>query len=213
MNLWEIYKSFYQRSYRRSWDLEAKENTDLIHGWLKDMFFCNYESRETQIKNGLTITELLREREIAGCERVYFSSRLKKALISGNWTLEVPYAVLHRWRSAEYELIGEVYVLTSQSRKSQFKVGATTMPLEKRVARYQSKYWESVNVEGSVLCCDPFEIEKKFMDSRKFTRVTGNGYEESIEWYFGDPTEGISFIELLVSKRHRIKSTDKIPMT
>ncbi len=202
MNLWEIYRGFYQRSHRNPWDEEAVENTELVHTWLKELFVRQRRGGiEEHLTAGLALADVLFTREsLAGC-RVYYSTRLKKALLTQNWTLKLPHQVLHRWFSALYQFPGHVYILTSTERENQFKVGATTIPLSKRIAVYEERYGMGVDLFVAISCVDPFEIEKKFFDSSLFTRVMGNTSFDSVEWFFGDPNEAASTLKGMLAAR------------
>jgi hypothetical protein len=202
MNLWEIYRGFYQRSHRNSWDEEALENTELVHTWLKELFVRKRRGGiEEHLTAGLALADVLFARESLSGARVYYSTRLKKALLTQKWSLELPPQVLHRWFSALYQFPGHVYILTSTNRENQFKVGATTIPLRKRIAVYEERYRVSVDLFVAISCVDPFEIEKKFFDSSLFTRVMGNASFDSVEWFFGDPEEAAGVLKGMLAAR------------
>lgn len=153
------------------------------------------------MKDGLELADLLYGRERDAGVRVYYSKRLKPALESGKWSLKLPHTVLHRWNSEEHGLYGDVYVLTSPERHGQFKVGATTIPLDKRVYIYQRRYFTKVSVYENFFCKDPFGIEKNFMDYSPFKRVAGNVYDDSNEWFYGEAKKACKLLDNLISNR------------
>jgi hypothetical protein len=202
MNLWDIYRGFYQRSHRNSWDEEAVENTDLFHSWLKELFIRQRRGGlEEHLADGVALAEILFTRESLAGSRVYYSARLKRALTTGDWTLKIPPHVLHRWFSSVFQYPGHVYILTSPEHPSQFKVGATTIPMRKRIAAYEKRYGTYVDLFISLPCIDPFEIEKRFLKSTLFTRVCGNSSYDSVEWFFGDPGDASRALKGLIAER------------
>ncbi len=207
MNLWDIYKGFYQRSYRNKWDKEAEADTELIHLWLKDMFFCESgHDRKSRVRDGLAIADVLHRREMESGARIYLSVRLRHALQTATWTLKIPYTHVHRWNSERHGWYGDVYVLVDPERPGQFKVGATTIQIQKRVNLYRARYWTDVKVFQSIPCRDPFGIEEEFLRVGIFKRVSGNTSGESNEWYFGDAAEAVDFLHDLIAASSKAKS-------
>lgn len=160
-DLWDIHKGSYQRSCRQGKTSKASESTDIIHAWIRKIFLSVPGlTREPLVKDGLGLADLSYGRERDSGVRVYYSKRLKRALESGKWSLKLPHSVLHRCNSEEHGLYGDVHVLTSSERPGQFKVGATTIPLDKRVYIYQRRYFTKISVYENFFCQDPFGIEK-----------------------------------------------------
>lgn len=200
LNIYKIYKSFYQRSYRDPDDDVAVENTEMIHQWIKALYFANSEVEKRHLlEEGKVLAEVLYDRERSSNVSSYFSLRLKVALASKSWSLEIPNVVLHRWRAEYYQTPGYVYLLTSIEKVGQFKVGATTIPMHKRIATYESRYTTLVSLYKAFPCVNPFQIEREFMDSGLFQRACGNTVDDSIEWYVGRVKEASEVIKGLIA--------------
>jgi len=81
-----------------------------------------------------------------------------------------------------------LYVLVSDSRPGQCKLGATYMDIDARVNKYINKYGYEVDLyfyEVDVL--NPFNQELAIAKKYSHLRHSGNTYGDSNEWYYLDP--------------------------
>jgi len=128
--------------------------------------------------------ELIRlENSIRPKVRTFFALRVKDAIVSGKYCIEIPYPILHRWKdSASQE--GYIYIACSSQKPNQLKLGATTMALKKRESLYRYKYGYQIQIVWSKKIKAPFLHEKLIQDQIESFRVAGLTHGDSNEWYF-----------------------------
>jgi hypothetical protein len=78
---------------------------------------------------------------------------------------------------------GFVYLATSSGRLGQIKVGVTTYDPHIRLAKFKSKFGESIRLVRAWELDFPARIERHVQNSLREFRVSGNSLGESIEWY------------------------------
>jgi hypothetical protein len=188
-SIYKIYKKFYQRSYRNPEDEELKLISTTIHDVIKDLYNNqdNIKKYNSIKKNSLIIAEELRNKEIATNPRILITDELISALKSKIIELDIPYQVIHQWNAEEKN--GLIYILTSEERVGECKLGATTMTMEDRIYHYELRYGYSVTKYFSKKIKSPFQIELLVANKMKYCRVAGNTFGESNEWYKCDTKE------------------------
>ncbi len=187
-SLYKIYKKFYQRAYRNPDDYELKEISDTISEIIKDLYnSSNDTDRHLQIKsNAILIAKKIYYRENTLAPSVLFSLELIKALKMKNLDYDIPYQVIHRWNSENRN--GLIYILTSDKKKGQCKLGATTLSMQNRIYHYERRYGYSVTEYFSKEISSPLQFELIVANKMKEYRVAGNTYLESNEWYSCKPS-------------------------
>ena len=188
-SIYKIYKKFYQRSYRNPEDEQLKLISTTIHDIIKDLYNNqeNIKKYNSIKKNSIIIAEELRNKEITTNPRILITDELINALKSKIIELDIPYQVIHRWNAEEKN--GLIYILTSEHRVDECKLGATTMTMEDRIYHYELRYGYSVTKYYSKKIKSPFQIELLVANKMKYCRVAGNTIGESNEWYKCDTKE------------------------
>ena len=186
-SLYKIYKKFYQRSYRNPDDFELKEISDAVSEIIKDLYNSSSDiERHLLIKtNAILLAKKIYHRENDSRPQILFSLELIKALKRKKLNYDIPYPVIHRWNSENRK--GLIYILTSNSKKGQCKLGATTLTMQKRIYHYENRYGYSVEEYFSKEVYSPLQFELVIANKMKEFRVAGNTYRESNEWYSCKP--------------------------
>ena len=189
LDLFAIYKKFYQRSHDNPFDYEYEVMTDLVHDLVKNLYKCRFDEvkREEAVADSIQIAQELQAIEF-GKERLrtFHSPHLLRALEVDEYTIDVPFPVKPRWEDPDY---GYLYIFTSDSRLGECKLGATSMDINTRANKYMNKYGYSVEVYyASPLILNPFQYELAIGRMYKEFRCIGHVYGDSIEWYNLDPT-------------------------
>ena len=160
--------------------------TEISKDLIKRLFLnqSNPEELEEIRLEGIEIAKNLLELERCkdGLGR-YYSLALIKALEANNFEINVPYQVIPRWQENNY--FGCLYVLTSNVRPDQCKLGATYMDIDTRVAKYISKFGYQVEVyfsRNDVL--NPFTQELIISNKYRDNRFSGNTPGDSNEWFY-----------------------------
>ena len=182
-NLWDSYKSFYQRSYRSNefdyyFDLK-NEMTRIAH----DIVHLNLGKKEI-----LTKAEKLYRLEVQINPRVLFSKNIITAVKKNNFYIEIPNEINHK--NIYKNIPGYIYIFTSSKTKSgQSKIGATvSMSVEERAFKYSEKYGYHVNIFYQLRHKDPFTLEDTIKKKINDLKVSGNVHGDSIEWYYIKPS-------------------------
>ena len=189
LDLFSIYKKFYQRSHGNPSDYDYEVMTELAHDLVKNLYMCRFDEdkREIAIAESIEITKALKKMEFnkSGI-RTYHSPWLLWALERDEYTIDVPFPVKPRWDEPDY---GYIYIFTSESRPGECKLGATSMDINTRAKKYINKYGYSVDVYyTSPQILNPFQYELAIGGRYKEFRCIGNTIGDSIEWYNLDPT-------------------------
>jgi hypothetical protein len=106
---------------------------------------------------------------------------MKAAVETGKYTIDRPYAIRHRFDENNRE--GLIYVMSSNSRPGQVKLGATTLSMHKRLKCYEAKYQYSVQAEKWKTVLKPFVLENNIAEKISKHRVSSNTNGDSNEWY------------------------------
>jgi len=186
-DIYKIYKLIKQRSTRNPTNDKYVKMTSIAN----KLFERGIEEEELY-----EIADQLYEIEKNLYVRTLFSKRIIDALDSGEYSLDRPYQIRHRY---EDQGPGWVYIASHSSKKRQLKIGATTQLPEKRMDLYYHRYGYYPSIEYDLFCDKPFDLEhdvKKQISDKLYCGCTDG---DSNEWY------EISFEEL----KRRIISTDE----
>lgn len=185
VDLWKMYKKFYQRSYRDPGNFIKEEMTKIAHEIAtahlstEDMLFKAYELLE--VKSNDT-----------------FTKQLIDAIEENNYEINIPHSKSHLYQTAGMNLNGYIYIFTSDSRPNQSKLCATFNDPFARSNQISSRYGYKVNVFFSTYVTNPFKEERNIQKLILDKRVKGNVTGDSIEWYAITPNELKLLIESLV---------------
>jgi hypothetical protein len=173
MDLYKTYKLMKQRAKRRHGDVVSHELCKIAQS-----IFYVAGNEEDILAKIQTIISL--ETELQFGLKCY-GQEMQSAVRSGEYSIDRPYAIRHRFDESNRE--GLIYVMTSTSRSGQAKLGATTQSMDQRLKSYQSKYQYVVQAEKWKNVAKPFVLENKVAQKLSKYRVTGNTTGDSIEWY------------------------------
>lgn len=117
---------------------------------------------------------------------VSYASRMKEVIQTGDFPLEIPYAILPQWQD-HTKTNGTVYVITSSEYPGHCKIGATTIDVDRRAAHFSRRYSMPVVVAYQQQSFDPFMVERKVARVFSEFRVRTNIFGVSNEWYKIEP--------------------------
>jgi hypothetical protein len=185
-DIYKIYKSIKLRSSRNPGNHHYEEMTSLA----RNLFEGNLKEEELY-----RIAGQLYEIEKNLYVRTLFSKRIIDALDSGEYSLDRPYQIRHRYENNRF---GWVYIASHESKEGQLKIGATT-EITKRMYHYNHRYGYFPSIEFQLFCEDPFKLEHDVKNQISDKLYCGCTDGDSNEWY------EISLEEL----EQRIISTDE----
>ena len=110
-----------------------------------------------------------------------YGKELELAILSGNYTAKRPYQIRHKYE--KQHLSGVIYLLSSPRKRGRLKLGATTLPIEKRIALFESKYGYQVNLVAAKTVKNVFLLEEMVAKSLDTYRVSARTLHDSNEWY------------------------------
>ena len=110
-----------------------------------------------------------------------YGKELELAILSGNYTAKRPYHIRHKYE--KQHLSGVIYLLSSPRKRGRLKLGATTLPIEKRIALFESKYGYQVNLVAAKTVKNVFLLEEMVAKSLDTYRVSARILHDSNEWY------------------------------
>jgi hypothetical protein len=189
IDIYKIYKQYYQRSNRHPKNQAYSEMTLLAHDLVKNMHLnrFNKEKMEGLRNYGISLAQKLinMERE----ERTYsiFGYKLFIALTKNEFEINVTYPVERRWNTSNIN--GEVYIMTSQKFPESSKLGATTLDIYERIRKFENRYRYKIELFYSLEIISPFEFEKFIQDQIKDKRLEGRSSENTNEWYSIHPSQ------------------------
>ena len=188
LDLFSIYKKFYQRSHSNPHDYDYQVMTEVVHDLVKNLYICRFDEtkREVILAESIEIAKRIRKIEL-GKERLrtYYSPWLLRALEANEYTIDVPFPVKPRWEEPDF---GHLYIFISDLRPGECKLGATSMDIITRANKYINKYGYNVEVYyTSPQILNPFQYELIIGARYKKYRCIGNASGDSIEWYNLDP--------------------------
>jgi len=197
-DLYKIYKGFYGRSYVDAYcDLKA-EMTELARRIVLSLF----RSQSLQLEDRDLLTkidedcEYLIQLEGMISRQVSYAKRLKRALQSRNFIINIPYPILPLWQDHS-KTNGTIYIFTSPEAPGLVKLGATTIDIQKRASVFSKRYHIPITIKFQKNSYDPFVTEKKIGSVFSELRTNGCSYGYSNEWYNVDARLMINKIEEL----------------
>ena len=186
----EVYKKFYQRSYRHPEDLDLLEMTQLAHDLVRKLYRIQSKREVSKEEISLAFNAARRLFDLEksyGRFNILFSRNLVRALHDNDFIINVPAHRMSLWLENDDHL-GTLYVLTSTSRPGQCKLGVTQGNLKERISKYQYRHQHSVDLfffRHDIQT--PFRheeaITKKFLAHKNSDNADGG----SNEWFFLDP--------------------------
>lgn len=186
----EVYKRFYQRSYRNSEDWDLLEMAQLAHDLVRNLFRIQTKRliSKDDIDNALSAARNLLDLEISyGGFGTIFSLRLIKALETESYDIKVPKHKISSWLEEEDHL-GTLYVLTAKSRPGECKLGVTQGNLEERISKYEHRHQYPVELYFfKTDIATPFRNEEKITKKFLTHKNSNNANGGSNEWFFLDP--------------------------
>jgi len=190
LDLYKVYKAFYQRSYRRPQDQDLLEMTQIINDLVRNLYRIQSKRQISKEEVDLAFhaaRNLFEMEKSYGGFSTIFSRNLIKALHENDFEINIPKSKISSWLEEEDHL-GTLYVLTAKCRPGQSKLGVTQGILEERINKYQHRHQHSVD-----LYYFQHDIPKPFrheeMITKKFLsyKNSNNANGESNEWFFLDP--------------------------
>ena len=201
LNLYTTYKAYAQRVLRNPDNLELGDIKEIMKYLITQ-----------SLEENLTINEQLDcVRKIGIIEsgqkkyRKLYYLELQDALVTGSYEIEVPHQVGNRWRESENS-VGYVYLATSESRKNQVKLGATTTPIWRREAAYQNRWGYEISIYWKIRTKQPLAREHTIKSKIKEYLVSGLTDGDSNEWYHGNVSDFTQIIIEECEAEQRYKS-------
>jgi len=190
VDLYRVYKQFYQRSYRYPEDQDLLEMTQLVHDLVQNLYIikCTNAISQDEIDSAFKQSRKIFELEKSyGSFNTLFSRNLLAAFETSNFEINIPSHKIASWLEKENHL-GTLYVLTARSRPNQCKLGVTQGNLEERINKYIHRHGYIVDLY--FYSCDiptPFSHEQRI--TKKYLRYknSDNSDGDSNEWFFLEP--------------------------
>lgn len=187
LDLYKLYKKFYQRSYRNPCDQDLQEMTRLIRTLTHNLYRSNFKENTTDedIRIAVSVAKNLLDLERSyGGLYAYFSLHLAEAIESGKYEINVPKHKMASWLE-DNDHLGTLYVLTSKSRPEQCKLGVTQGNLEERIRKYEYRHGYSVDLYFyRADIPTPFKHEVAITQKYLEHKNTNNFEGDSNEWFF-----------------------------
>jgi hypothetical protein len=173
VDLYRLYKGIYQRSHRNP-DSELLEMmTNIAESIVK-----GDHSRREMLK---LAKSLVRLEDSSGRFRTKYGCQFLQAILDNNFVIEVPHEISHGWKARG--ITGYIYIAASSQKKGAFKLGASTMSIEKRMQKYSSKHGYKLECVWSEYVREPFLIEKQCAARLRAYRLDTYTVGDSNEWY------------------------------
>jgi hypothetical protein len=189
VDLFFIYKQYYNRWYYRQTNATYYEMKELAHLLVQQLYLNRFEKDKKEIayQEALLIAaELIQMEREYRCYKI-FGLNLLRALESKKYLVDVPYPVARRWSTID--VLGEVYIITAPSMNNICKLGATTLDINTRIKKYENRYGYRVELFYSIEIAAPFSFEKYISDMIKKNQVWTKSDEHTNEWYSISPDE------------------------
>ena len=187
LDLYKVYKNFYQRSNRNLDNEDLLEMTSLIRNLARNLYRSKIKKTisKKDIKVALNSAKKLYdlEKSYRGFN-AYFSLNLVSAIETNNFEINVPKHKMSSWLEEDNHL-GTLYVLTAKSRPGQCKLGVTQSILEDRINKYIYRHGYSVDLyffRHDIPTPFRYEeaITKKYLEHKNSSNSDG----DSNEWFF-----------------------------
>ncbi len=187
LDLYKIYKKFYQRSNRNKDNDDLYEMTAIARTIAHKTFIEEIHKNKNEVnkKDTLLLATLLEklEKEYEGGFDRYFSAELVLAIKNNRYCSRVPHERAHSWL-ANNNLEGILYLFTSEAKPEQVKLGATYGDPLLRANKYSSKFGYKVDLLTFAEVANPWKAETELSDLLRNKRVSGHTIGDSNEWYF-----------------------------
>ena len=190
LDLHKVYKNFYQRWYREKDNEELTRIKELIRELVGDLYRQSFNK-------SITNDEMLQAIDVASriekleTEMSRFSTKFSKNLVNSlmeqNFEIKIPSHKISRWLEKE-NYYGNMYVLTSERRPKQSKLGVTNLHIDDRIKKYSHRHGYAVKLfflRKDVL--QPYMHEQRIGKKYLEFRHSGNAEGDSSEWYFLSP--------------------------
>ena len=173
MNFYQKYKMMVQRSKRNP---QCKVSEKIV-AVARGMFSAGVSRNDILA----TVMEIQSLEVFLPKNLKRYGKELELAVLSGNFTAKRPYQIRHKYE--KQHLSGVIYLLSSPQKRGRLKLGATTLPIEKRVALFESKYGYQVKLVAAKTVKNVFLLENMVSKSLDVYRVAGRTEGDSNEWY------------------------------
>jgi hypothetical protein len=188
IDLYKTHKKFYQRWYRDKDNVGLLEIKDLSHDLVKYLYLHRDGRNWRFVKSrALELAKCINQLEITTGFETLFSCEFIEAIKTNSFTIELPYPVDRRWNPG-YS-IGQIYIMTAKTRPGICKLGATTLSIDDRLAKYRQRYKYEVQLYFCKYVSSPFIAEKEIADKILDLRLTGRDYLNTNEWYRIKPND------------------------
>lgn len=199
LDLYYVYKQYYQRWYRKKENLDFCEMKDISHDLVKKLYDLRNDQVRTEEYRVIAIEiakDLIAKERFLQTYKV-FGNKLLKNLENNSFEIIVPYAVKRLWDTTK--IYGEIYILTSENMIGCSKLGVTTLDVNFRLRKYENRYGYKVQLFYSLEIISPFYFEKFISELIKDKRVSSKSSEHTNEWYFISPENLQNIIETNLS--------------
>jgi len=185
MDIFKLYKTARQRSRRHPEVAELEEMEKLTQEMSKGLL--NETLKKEELRSmALEYAEL--EKDCRYGFRDNMHPHLIRSIDQDSYTNDVPYQVQHEWRERATST-GFIYVATALTKRGLSKLGATTLTIERRFEKYNSKYGYQITPYWYTRVYRPFYVEKSISDSIGNIRKYGMTMGDSIEWFSIKPSD------------------------
>lgn len=190
LDLHKVYKNFYQRWYREKDNEELTRIKELIRELVGNLYRQTYNKKiskdeiikAVEVANRIEVLETKMSRF-----SIKFSKNLVKSINEQNFEIKIPSHKIMRWLEKE-NYYGNMYVLTSDRRPKQSKLGVTNLHIDDRIKKYIQRHGYAVKLfylRKDVL--QPYMQEQRISNKFLEFRHSGNADGDSNEWFFLSP--------------------------
>lgn len=192
-DLWQITKLVKQR-YNKAKDENQKELAWLAYQSMK--LVREYPS----IENAVDFIDIEKDflfHPKTKRNAMSYSERVFEAIKNNNYNYNSRPNINYAGNEKNNPELGYVYVARSDTKHNQIKIGYTTMKLEKRVQKYETRYGYPINITVYAFVHLPHKFEIELHRSLAELRVSGLEKKESNEWFYGNEELAINYIEYI----------------
>lgn len=190
LDLHKVYKNFYQRWYREQDSEELTRIKELIRELVGSLYRESYNKKINKIEmlRAIEVASQIEKLEINMSRfSIKFSKNMVKSLMNDNFEMKIPPHKIMRWLEKE-NYYGNMYVLTSEQRPKQSKLGVTNLHIDDRIKKYSHRHGYTVKLfylRKDIL--QPYMHEQRIGQKYLKYRHSGNANGDSNEWYFLSP--------------------------
>lgn len=200
IDVYRLYKRFYQRSHRDKYDEDLAEMTEIAKEIARKTFIEDLHNKKNASNRKATLLLARRLENLEADSRfgINFSAGLVSAIKSNNYYSNVPYERRHNWQAIN-NFEGHLYLFTSNSKPGQVKLGATHLDPYERARKYSSKFGYKVDLLIEATVKNPWEAEINLGNMLKEKRVAIKTLGDSNEWYFLKKSDAKKFFKQFTS--------------